>query len=350
MNKNIKVLFSSNINPNFKTFTEYIEDAFKANGCDTLFFENRDFVIPGRIRDKIKILHKVDLKLCNNKLLRVANTYKPDFFLEAGGWNILPSTLDSLKKKHIKTILWTNDPPFDFKPIMNSAPYYDYIFTQGTEAYEIFEKLKIKNLHWMPFACDPKIHKPVTISDTERVMYGCDVSFVGSGWPGLNNRRIGLLESLAEFNLGIWGPGWHNLSVTSPIKSFVRGGQTKPDEWIKIYSASKISFCSHHHDPSGKVPCYQASPRVFEVMACGTMLMCDDQPDVRRLFMDGEHLVIYRDIDELREKVSYYLEHEDERKRIAENGMREVLEKHTFTYRVKAILDILGCKCNVSAY
>ena len=39
----MKVLFSSNINPNFKTFSDYIEKAFIEAGCETYFFENRDF-------------------------------------------------------------------------------------------------------------------------------------------------------------------------------------------------------------------------------------------------------------------------------------------------------------------
>ena len=111
----MKVLFSSNKNPLFETFTEYIEKALRENGCATLFFENRDFIIPGRIRERMNFLHQLDVRRLNKRLITVAQSYKPDLFLEAGGWNILPKTVDVLRGMNIKTALWTIDPPRIFE-------------------------------------------------------------------------------------------------------------------------------------------------------------------------------------------------------------------------------------------
>lgn len=337
----MKVIFSANRNPYFETFTEYIEKAFKENNCEVMFFENRDFVIPGRIRDRMVYLKKWDLQRLNKKLISIAQTYKPDIFLEAGGWNILPDTIETMRRNGIKTALWTVDPPRIFEHIKKSAPYYDYVFTQGSEAYEILEKYNINNLYWMPFACDPDFHKPVEISTEEKEKYGCDVCFVGSGGE-LYSQRQEYLENLIEFDIGIWGPGWETLPPGSPLKKFIRGGQTRPEEWVKIFSASKIVFHSHYHDPEGKIPCYQASPRVFEALACGSFFVCDNQRDVLTLFKTGEHLVVFRDKKELKEIVSYYLNHLEEARSIAEKGRREVLEKHTYKHRLKEILAIIA--------
>ena len=343
----LKVLFSSNRNPNFETFTDYIEKAFKEVGCETVFFENRDFTILGRIRDRFNFLHKFDLKMLNKRLLNIAKTFKPDLFLEDGGWNILPGTIDALKGLGIKTALWTNDPPRDqlaeFKPIKIVAPHYDFVFITGTEAVEAF-KDDVKNLHLLPFACDPDFQKPVKLTDEERQKYGYDVCFVGSGHIEIYPYRIKFLESLTDLNInmGMWGPGWETLPTTSPLRRVISGGPLRTTAWVKLFSASKIIFHSHYQDPSGVYPNYQTNPRVFEALACGAFLLVDDQRDVRELFKDGEHLVIYKDIEDLRAKVSYYLKNDDERKRIAENGRREVLEKHTYRHRVKAILDIVG--------
>lgn len=336
----MKIIFSSNRNPHFETFTEYIEKAFKENNCEVIFFENRDFIIPGRIRERVAALYGWDLKRLNKKLISLAETYRPDMFLEAGGWNILPDTIETMKRIGIKTALWTVDPPRVFEPIIKTSPCYDYVFTQGSEAYEILEKYNIKNLYWMPFACDPDFHKPVEVSVEEKKKYGCDICFVGSGGK-LYTQRQEYLENLIDFDLGIWGPGWETLSPESPLKKFVRGGQTKPEEWVKIFSSSKLVFHSHYHDPEGKVPCYQASPRVFEALACRAFLVCDNQRDVLKLFKTGEHLIIFRDKKELREIMSYYLSHIEEARSIAEKGRKEVLEKHTFRHRIKKILDIM---------
>lgn len=335
----MKVLFSSNKNPRFETFTEYIEKAFKENGCEIIFFENRDFIIPGRVRDKIPFLHQWDTRRLNKKLLTTARSYKPDLFLEAGGWNILPDTIDALRLLGIKTALWTIDPPRIFKPIRAAAPYYDFVFTGGSEAYELLEVLDIKNLHWLPFACDPDFHKPAALTKEERERYSCDVCFVGSGWEGLYPYRRTYLEALVDFDLGIWGPGWETLPSHSLLTRFIRGGETRPAEWVKIFSTSKMVFHSHYRDPDGKIPCYQAAPRVYEVLACGAFLIVDRQPDVLELFTPGEDLVVFGDAEELRELVAYYLQHPGEAEKIAKRGRKKVLAHHTYRHRIKEIID-----------
>lgn len=335
----MRVLFSSNRNPHFETFTEYIEKAFEEKGCETLFFENRGFIIPGRIRDRVKYVHQWDLRRLNTRLVDIARVYKPDLFLEAGGWNILTDTIDVMRYMGTKTALMNIDPPIIFEPIIKAAPHYDFIFTQGTEAYEILKNIHIKNLYWLPFACDPDFHKPVELSTEEVQRYGCDICFVGSGGEMYSQRRK-FLEQLIDFNLGIWGPGWETLPSKSPLRKFIRGGQTRPKEWIKIFSASKIVFHSHYKDPSGKVPCNHAAPRVYEALACGAFLVVDKQKDVLSLFNPGEDLAIFDNVDELREIIPYYLDHPDEARMMAENGRRKVLASHTYRHRIEEILRI----------
>lgn len=336
----MKVLFSSNKNPHFETFTDYIEKAFKENGCETIFFENRDFIIPGRIREKLSFLHKWDLQRMNKRLLDIAWTSKPDLFLEDGGWNILPDTIEDMKKFGIKTALWTNDAPLRFTPIIKSASHYDFVFTAGTEAIEILKKYNIKNLQLLPFACDPDFHKPVDLTQEDIERYESDVCFVGSGTP-LYIKRRQILENLTDFNLGVWGPGWHTLPSDSKLKKFIKGEHTKYDDWIKIYSASKIVLCIHFYDPTGKIPFYQASPRVFEILSCGAFLICDKQKDVLSLFKSGEEFVGFETIEELKKLIIYYLNHPDEAKSIAEKGRNEVLKKHTYRHRIKDIINTI---------
>jgi len=336
----MKVLFSSNINPNFKTFSDYIEKAFREAGCETCFFENRDFVIPGRIRDKIVFLQDWDLSRLNKRLLEKAAEFKPQIYVEAGGWNILPETIEKLKGMGIQTSLWTVDPPHTFKQIIKAVPHYDFVFCQGTEAVEILKEYDVKNLHWLPFACDPDFHKPVELTTSEQNKYETQVCCVGS-WTSDYEKRQAALECLTDYNLGIWGPGWNNLPAKSSLKKFVRNYHTKPEEWIKIYSATSIAVIVHYQDMKGHVPCYQASPKVFETLACETLLVVDDQKDILSLFESGRHLVVYRNHKELKELIHYYLEHPDEARKIAQQGRRNVLENHTFRHRIDEMLGII---------
>ena len=72
--------------------------------------------------------------------------------------------------------------------------------------------------------------------------------------------------------------------------------------------------------------------RIFEGMACGKMVLTD-KLDISRgleeLFVDGEDIVLYNDMFDCIEKMNYYNENEEERERIAFNGMQRVLNNYT---------------------
>ena len=72
--------------------------------------------------------------------------------------------------------------------------------------------------------------------------------------------------------------------------------------------------------------------RIFEGMACGKMVLTD-RLDISRgleeLFIDGEDIVLYNDMFDCIEKMNYYNENEEERERIAHNGMVKVLHNYT---------------------
>ena len=52
-------------------------------------------------------------------------------------------------------------------------------------------------------------------------------------------------------------------------------------------------------------------------------------------------IVTYNDENDLKEKINYYLTHEDERIKLAKKGQKIVLENHTFDHRIKKILSVL---------
>lgn len=72
--------------------------------------------------------------------------------------------------------------------------------------------------------------------------------------------------------------------------------------------------------------------RIFEGMACGKMVLTDNLPPetgLRDMFADGEDIVYYDDMFDCIEKMNYYNENEEERERIAHNGMMKVLHNYT---------------------
>lgn len=59
-------------------------------------------------------------------------------------------------------------------------------------------------------------------------------------------------------------------------------------------------------------------------------------------FKNGEELVWFEDEADLVRKVRYYLEHDEERRRIAKNGQKKVRELHNYDARLEVIEGVIS--------
>ena len=81
------------------------------------------------------------------------------------------------------------------------------------------------------------------------------------------------------------------------------------------------------------------SLRVWDILACGGFCLTDAQPDLYDLLPVGEALAVYEDEESLKDQVAWYLEHEEERREIAAEGLRIVREKHSYPARLLTLLE-----------
>ena len=78
--------------------------------------------------------------------------------------------------------------------------------------------------------------------------------------------------------------------------------------------------------------------RVLDVLACGGFLVTNYQSELAEYFQAGEELVIYQDVEEVPEIVRYFLEHEEERRRIAAAGRLRIERDFRFEDRINEML------------
>jgi spore maturation protein CgeB len=79
--------------------------------------------------------------------------------------------------------------------------------------------------------------------------------------------------------------------------------------------------------------------RVFDVLACGGFVLAEWSQDLDNLFNIGKEVETYRTINELVQKVEYYLAHRDKAFEIARRGQEVVRKKHTIATRMGYILN-----------
>ncbi len=81
--------------------------------------------------------------------------------------------------------------------------------------------------------------------------------------------------------------------------------------------------------------------RAFDILGAGGFLLTNFQADFSDCYTAGEDFVFYENQEDLLDKISYYLEHEEERAAIARHGFETTAACHTYRHRVEEIMKLL---------
>lgn len=81
--------------------------------------------------------------------------------------------------------------------------------------------------------------------------------------------------------------------------------------------------------------------RAFDIMGCGGFLISNFQEDFLEYFEPDEDVVFYTSYEELLDKAEFYLNHDQERERIAKNAYEKVAAEHTYLQRVQTMMSFV---------
>lgn len=178
------------------------------------------------------------------------------------------------------------------------------ILLNSTESYIPNYNGLVKKSYWFPNAYPDDLMKPLDIEKT------IDIGFCGNV---LNRGHI--IDSLDKYG------------IRKDI--FVIG-----DDMVNAINSYKIHLnCNISND---------INYRTFETCGCKTMLLTNYTPGLERLFDIGKEIVVYTSIEDLDNKVKYYLENDNERNIIAEAGYQRSKREHTYFERSKKLVEIIN--------
>ena len=80
--------------------------------------------------------------------------------------------------------------------------------------------------------------------------------------------------------------------------------------------------------------------RIWDILGSGGFCITNYQAELPDYFSIGEHLEVYTCLDELEEKITYYLSHDSKRREIAQTGYEYVKSHHTYTIRLTQMLEL----------
>ena len=145
-------------------------------------------------------------------------------------------------------------------------------------------------------------------------------------------RRRALIELSKIFNVNVYS----NSDVSDLIRVRYMGSVDYWSEMPKVFRESKINLNFTIPNIKSGIPL-----RIWDVLGAKGFLLTNYQAEIPLYFKEGEELVCFDGIEDLKEKIAYYLTHEEERKQIAENGYQKVKKYHSYIGRITEILRIV---------
>jgi len=255
--------------------------------------------------------------------------HNPDLIITHSAW-IPPEIIKRLKKNlNAKLVCWFPDHPQNLGRQYILAAPYDFLFFKDKWIVERAKTIG-KNAFYLPEACMPKWHKKVDLTDDEKKYYGCDITTAGN----IYYFRAIILENLMKrYDVKLWGsiPRW----VTLNVRDVFMGKNVTEIEKSKAFNGAKIVLNTFQGEVEG------VNQRFFEIAGCGGFQICEHRDEVSSFFEIGREIVTFNDLNDLHEKVKYYLSHPEERKKIADAAYKKAHKFYTFRHRLSEMIEII---------
>lgn len=333
----------------------WYEGVFESYGCDvkyiiaTTYGSQRDLKM--RIKRKLSLNVDLDMDKKRDSLFEeiqdIAQSFKPNIILVVHGIHLREIHIEELKKKYF-VAMFMSDKLALYPQIMKYAKYYDVVYTYALDDYETFKNAGV-NCKYFPSLGNSRVYK------YEELDRDIDVSFVGSLYPkqDYGNRYELLYRLIHDFptkNIRIYGKC---ASIKMPIQyfkwitnSFVRerflNRTITEKECNTVYNRSKICLCIEPMTGNGW------SSRLANMLRTNSFVLTTSNDAVEMMLK--RCLITFKDYDDLKDKIEYFLNHKEERESIAEYGFKNYERQVSSFYemdRYKSLLDEYQSRLNL---
>lgn len=287
-----------------------------------------------------RIFRPVLVSQLRRDVLRSIDEFKPHcLFVFKGNW-VHPGILETCRAQNVLAINYYPDVSFlSHGPyIPRSLPLYDHVF--NTKTYGVSDmklQLPVREVSFLEPGYDPELHKPVTLSEAEREVYGCDVAFIGTWSPKKEALLSALRQKLPEIDLKIWGCQWEK-SGSSNLAASIMGDEVTGEEYTRAIRGASICLGLLSEAGKGASSGDLITARTFQIPGCGAFMLHERNAEVLRYFEEDREAAFFSAPEELAEKVQHYLDHVAERERIAASGLeRSLKDGYMIDERMKVI-------------
>lgn len=243
-----------------------------------------------------------------------------------------PEEVQTLKDKSNSVIaMWFPDHLANFgRGFFMNAPY-DFLFFKDPYIVQLFKDVLTSKVFYLPECFNPDRH---LLHETDKISpeYLCDITTAGN----FHSWRTAFFKHLKEFDVKFWGnppPFW---MPNTSLKAMYQGKSVFDHEKAKAFLGAKIVVNNLHF-----AEMWGLNARAFEAAGIGAFQMVDWRPGIDNLFIDGEEIIMFKGIADLKSKIKCWLANPTGRSEIARAGKERAYKEHTYQLRLELMIDTI---------
>jgi spore maturation protein CgeB len=327
---------------NEEGFATHIAETLAAMGHTATIFEAGLYQLGGvrgirrQIQSVRNLLHDAGRsvtfvrKRFTRRLQRAASAPRIDLTIVCHDF-LFPAEVEMLREvTGSPVILWFPDALLNFGRGYFLNARYSALFFKDPYIVSLLRRTLSLPVYYLPECYNPLRHHPVTIDTADQVEYGCDIATAGNVY----SYRVAFFNELGKRDVKIWGnpaPSWMRMGA---VASMVQRRYVTHDAKAKAFLCAKIVLNNLH-----PAEIWGINARAFEIAGIGGFQLIDWRPGLDQLFKDGEEIVSFRGMEDLRQKLDHYLVEDERRHRIATNGRVRAEREHTYEHRLRLLID-----------
>ena len=288
--------------------------------------------------DYMEELKALGREAMNRKLLnRVRETLPAVTILSLYTDQFNPDVIDQLRQ-FSRTFCFFHDDTWRVEYSRNWARHFDFFSSPDVHGPLKYRQLGLDNCIYFPFGCNEQIFRKLDVPKKY------DVSFVGTWhpyreWIVSRIRKAGIKVAVAGYR---WAAGEVNQAqmVNYFNQSKINLNLSNSASWDMRYLVSSSMAIVNRLRSKKNVE--QMKARIFEVNGCGGFQLSYYVEGIANCYVPDREIVIYADVDDLIEKIRFYLKHDALRESIAEAGYNRTMQEHTFAHRFKNVFTRMG--------
>jgi spore maturation protein CgeB len=313
--------------------------------------DNRPWAIGRYLQDALEQL-EVPVRLFDFRsadqlipeLKKQLEVFKPELHLLFKGELFDRESIGLVKRAGVPTVLWHHDVHLDLPAwLMEVAAASDVFFTHARGMVPRFKQAGIPHTEWLSEGFPERFFNFQEMDEEEKRRYACQVTLTGN--IHMNPRyllRAAMIDRAIRegYTVKWWGP-----RISRKLKNlsliWSRAGRAYGGGFVANTDFAKAVNCAHVYLARDVHPEVEASVsnRLYWACGSGAFYLSYTAQGIEDIMEPGREIETFTSLDEMAEKIRFYLDHPEERKGIARAGKKRVLENYTFRHRLAELIE-----------